>query len=74
MMRLRSFPLLFLALAAVFLGACSSAPLQKQRAMHSIETHQTAPQNAFLLSMTIRLFILLRRLCLQKKRPDRIPY
>ena len=48
MMRLRSFPLLFLALAAVFLGACSSAPLQKQRAMHSIETHQTAPQNAFL--------------------------
>ena len=48
MMRLRSFPLLFLALAAVFLGACSSAPLQKQRAMHSIETQQTAPQNVFL--------------------------
>ena len=37
-----------LILAAVFLCACSSAPLQRRQAMHSIETHQTAPQEVFL--------------------------
>lgn len=37
-----------LILAAVFLCACSSAPLQRRQAMRSIETHQTVPQEVFL--------------------------
>lgn len=35
-------------LFALSLCACSTSSIQERRAMHSIETHQTAPQKAFL--------------------------
>lgn len=42
------FRMCWLVLAALCLCACSSSSqLQKRRAMHSIESHQTAPQRAF---------------------------